>query len=329
VALFAQEAAGDVTPNLTWDPRRRLMAGPCADDFAHARRVGVAQAAHAWALLGTAGSATPLSGALTGALRHADLSSQPADPRFTGGNAGLGGAPARAGLAFAQGTDEGPGPLHGVGWLNTALSRAVGRLHTRPGTPEWLRRHGAKFPWYDLGHGVEGKVLGLFSTMNLLLEVVPEPRVEWYRDTVRSGRLGTLPWLPQVLPAQVLRIGSLTIAAVPSEPSTVAGRRIAAAVARGPEETVVVNGYANAYAGYLVTPEEYDHQHYEAACTMFGRWTLPAWCTALSGVRDALDAGRASATTGLAPHRFAAADTLGPPRAGTGAWTSRQMAWPA
>ncbi|MDP2316892.1 MAG: neutral/alkaline non-lysosomal ceramidase N-terminal domain-containing protein [Pseudomonadota bacterium] len=315
VALFAQEAAGDVTPNLAWDPRRRLMAGPGGDDAAHVAHVGATQGRFAWGLLHAAAGTPPLSGAVTGAVRYVDLATQPADPRFAGGLDDVGGAPARAGLAFAQGTAEGPGPLHGVEWLNRWLSAAVGRLHAGPDTPEWLRRQGAKYPWYDLGHGVNGKVLGFLSTMNLVLELVPERRVAWYRDTVKSGRLGALPWIPQVLPAQILRIGALTIAAVPQEPSTVAGRRLAAAVVRGPDETVVVNGYANAYAGYLVTPEEYDHQHYEAACTMFGRWSLPAWCTALSDVRDAMEQGAADLALGARPHRFGAADGLGPSRA--------------
>jgi neutral ceramidase len=139
-----------------------------------------------------------------------------------------------------------------------------------------------------------------------VLAVLSERRVVWYRQTLRSGRLGDHPWIPQVLPAQVLRLGTLVIAAVPVEPSTIAGRRLAASVRRRPEETVVVNGYANAYAGYLVTPEEYDHQHYEAACTMFGRWSLPAWCTALHTARDA------APDSGLRPHRFTEADALGP-----------------
>ncbi len=310
VALFAQEATGDVTPNLHWDPRRRVMAGPGGDDAAHVVRVGETQARFAWGLLHAAAGSPPLDGPLGGALRYTDLSQQPADPRFAG-EPGVGGALARVGLAFAQGTAEGPGPLHGAAWLNRWLCAAVGKKNARADTPEWLRRHAGKYPWYDLGHGVDGKVLGFLSTMNLVLEVVPEPRVAWYRATVKSGRLGSRPWLPQVLPAQVLRLGALTVAAVPHEPSTVAGRRIAAAVARGPDETVVVNGYANAYAGYLVTPEEYDVQHYEAACTMFGRWSLPAWCTALSDVRDALDAG--DIPLGPLPHRFGEADGLGPP----------------
>jgi neutral ceramidase len=312
VALFAQEAPGDVTPNLVWDRRRKHMAGGYTDDFAHAAHVGAVQAAHAWELLSAAASTAPLEGPLGGALRYVDLSVQAAAPRFTGGRADLGGAPARVGFAFAEGTDEGPGPLYTMPWVNRILCAAVARRRARPDTPAWLGRHAGKYPWWDLGQGSAGKALGLLPSMNIVMQVVSEPRVAWYRETVLSGRLGALPWIPQVLPAQVLRIGTLTLAGIPQEPTTVAARRLAHAIRRGPAETVVINGYANAYAGYLVTPEEYDHQHYEAACTMFGRWSLPAWCTAFSDVRDVLDAGAAEASIGTPPHRFTATDTLGP-----------------
>lgn len=290
VALFPQEAAGDVSPNSVWDPARRWLAGP-TDDFSWAARVGEVEARHALALLAAAGSAPPLEGRLDAAVRYADLSSQPADPAFTGGIAGVGGATARNGLAFAHGTAEGPGPLYGAQWLDRVLSPMAGLWNARPGAPEWLRRHGPKFPWWDLGHGQKGRVLGMFGTMNPVLARVDEPRVAWYRATLGSGVLGDRPWMPQVLPAQVLAIGALAVAAVPHEPTTVAGRRLAAAVRR-PGEQVVVTGYANAYAGYLVTPEEYDLHGYEAANTMFGRWTLPAWCTVLAALRRDLDAGR-------------------------------------
>ncbi len=32
-------------------------------------------------------------------------------------------------------------------------------------------------------------------------------------------------------------------------------------------------GLANGYIGYLMTPEEYDQQHYEGGHTVYGKWT--------------------------------------------------------
>ena len=83
-----------------------------------------------------------------------------------------------------------------------------------------------------------------------------------------------------ILPAQVFRLGPLAIAGMPCEPTTVAGRRVAATVAEAfGVEHVVVNGYANDYAGYCTTAEEFDEQLYEGGCTWFGRWTCAAWRT--------------------------------------------------
>ncbi|MBY8852143.1 neutral/alkaline non-lysosomal ceramidase N-terminal domain-containing protein, partial [Saccharothrix sp. MB29] len=44
-----------------------------------------------------------------------------------------------------------------------------------------------------------------------------------------------------------------------------------------PLENVLVQGYANDYAQYVTTPEEYDLQQYEGGSTLFGRNTLPAY----------------------------------------------------
>ncbi len=79
---------------------------------------------------------------------------------------------------------------------------------------------------------------------------------------------------PQVMPLQVLKIGSIAIIAVPTEVTTMAGRRLRNAVVRELSSVGVrygvVSGLANSYASYLATREEYAKQWYEGACTQFG-----------------------------------------------------------
>ena len=91
------------------------------------------------------------------------------------------------------------------------------------------------------------------------------------------------PWTPQILPAQLLIIGSVAIAAIPHEMTTTSGQRVEKMLQTELRplgvETVIVAGYANAYAGYVTTPEEYAVQDYEGASTHFGKWTLPGWMT--------------------------------------------------
>ena len=68
---------------------------------------------------------------------------------------------------------------------------------------------------------------------------------------------GMLGWTADVLPIQLVRIGPLVLIAVAQEVTIVAGLRLRRAVADVLGTTidnVLVQGYANDYAGYLTTP---------------------------------------------------------------------------
>lgn len=73
-----------------------------------------------------------------------------------------------------------------------------------------------------------------------------------------------------------IHIGDHCFFTVPGEPTAAAGARIGAAMCElhGVESASPI-GYANDYAGYFTTPEEYALQHYEGASTMYGTETLP------------------------------------------------------
>ncbi|CAH1646438.1 unnamed protein product [Spodoptera littoralis] len=88
-----------------------------------------------------------------------------------------------------------------------------------------------------------------------------------------------LPWHPHIISASVVWLGSLAILGVPGEPTTMAGRRMRAAVgqliaSRGIEPKVLVSGLTNEYIHYVTTYEEYQVQRYEAASTLYGPHTL-------------------------------------------------------
>ncbi len=100
-------------------------------------------------------------------------------------------------------------------------------------------------------------------------------------DPVHGRKIPAAPSRPiavhdDVPELQVLRLGDRLLMATPGEPSVQMGRRFVAAVRdvmpAGVREAFVV-GLANGYLGYLVTPEEYDAQHYEGGHTVFGKWT--------------------------------------------------------
>jgi neutral ceramidase len=108
---------------------------------------------------------------------------------------------------------------------------------------------------------------------------------------------GALRMVADVLPIQLVRIGPLVLVALAQEVTIVAGlriRRTVAATLGVRVEDVIVQGYANDYAGYLTTPEEYAEQRYEGGHTMFGRWQLPAYLQEITRIATDLRDGAPS-----------------------------------
>lgn len=293
VAIFAQTAPADVTPNYRWSAKRGFAIGRYDDDLESVAFVGEVQARHAKAIAAAAPThGARVQGRLDAAIRYVDFFAAPVDPQHASGQVGLRTAPPVVGWNFTAGTDEGPGPFHAM----PAITPFLHRMH-RAGAEllgAWdddAEHHGGKFPFWELGRGRAGRILGLVSANSSLVKLIPYEHFVYYRLAVSQSLAAWLPWLPRYLPAQLLEIGPLVIAALPVEPTVVSGRRLRQTIAGAlgdPYQHVVVNGYANAHAGYLTTPEEYDAQAYEGACTMYGRWSLPAWCTAFDGLVAAM-----------------------------------------
>lgn len=82
---------------------------------------------------------------------------------------------------------------------------------------------------------------------------------------------------PSELPVSILRLGPVSIGAIPVEMTTAMGRRLRNSLQKlEAPRTFVLVGLANEYLSYVTTPEEYDAQEYEGASTIFGPRTGPA-----------------------------------------------------
>lgn len=292
VALFAQESTGDVTPNFRWSAARHKLVGRYDDDDESARFAGDIQARHTRALFTLArDEGHELTGPLATALRYVDIFEAAAPPRL--------------GLTFSVGTLEGQGPFFALRDVMPWLSRLQGWSASREPQGSWRARHGRKVPFWDMGLGKENKVLGVLPPVGPLLRLFEDRFVDYYRRAVPRPGGQEITWVPRYLPIQQLRIGPLVVAGLPNEPTTVAGRRLRAAVAgawRGQGvERIVMNGYANAYSSYLTTPEEYDLQAYEGASTLYGRDSLSVFIAELVALTEEIRAGRAHATLGSPP----------------------------
>lgn len=91
------------------------------------------------------------------------------------------------------------------------------------------------------------------------------------------------PWHPDIVDVQIVTLGSLAIAAIPGEFTTMSGRRFREAIKQEfalygmKDMTVVISGLSNVYTHYITTYEEYQAQRYEAASTIYGPHTLSAY----------------------------------------------------
>lgn len=296
VALFAQEAAGDVSPNYRPDARRGFTVGRHDDDDESARWNGGVQSRHArslWARAPEEGSR--LAGPLDAALRYRDFYGE--DPPS--------GAPQRPrlGLAFALGTAEGPGPLRGAGPLLALASRLQARRARRAEPSSWRGAQGSKLPLWDLGGGPHTRTLGLLGPQGALLGRIAGRQGRYYQQALDYPFARERSWVPRHLPLQVLRLGHLVVGSLPHEATTVAGRRLRRALeaSAGPGTLAVLAPYSNAYCGYLTTPEEYDAQAFEGAATLYGRGSLATVEEGLVALSRALSAGEGRRSLGPAP----------------------------
>jgi neutral ceramidase len=213
--------------------------GPTGDEFENARIIGRRQADSAQELAAATGS--EIGAGLDTGLRYVHLPELDVGADWTPDRRPHRTGRAVLGAAFAAGTKEGPGAppfREGVGANTTLFAASSALFRLRP----------------DVGDAQAPKTM-----------LIP---------------CGALGWTAETLPVQLVRLGPLVIVALAHEVTIVAGLRLRRAVALAldvPVDSVLVQGYANDYAGYLTTPEEYAEQRYEGGHTMFGRWQLPAY----------------------------------------------------
>ncbi len=289
VAVFAQGAAGDVSPNFKYYRFLKEKRGADRNDTESCLINAKLQAAQARKLFQVAKTEPSLDPVLGGILEYRDLANVAVSPEYVGGQTGLKTGPAEFGAPQLAGTAEGRGAPPAV-MLFVRIVIKICQLYNY-----FLDRFQGRethWPWSD--HPVQGnKVRVISAGLSELFEtgrvkdlVFPDwvhPTIGMIKNWGRRGQLKQRPFAPQILPLQLVRIGDLLFAAVPAEFTTIAGARlrkmlesefISAGIRR-----VVIQGYANAFSSYVVTPEEYVQQGYEGGCTLFGRWTLPAYLT--------------------------------------------------
>ncbi|TNE43666.1 MAG: hypothetical protein EP343_33155 [Deltaproteobacteria bacterium] len=285
IAIFAQDAAGDVSPNFRYNKERDKTIGLSDDDTESARLNAEIHITYAEAGAANALEQPILSGDVGGTVQHADMARRPVPSEFVEGRTGIRTTHATWGIMMPTGTAEGPGPLRPA----IAFLRQWMRLRRlRSKLPFLPNKEDIKAPFLELGLGTDGqfmKVLPVRRSLRFVGKV--DPVIGYVHAIFKDGLLGNEPWLPRYVPVQLLRLGSFSLLGLPAEPTTIAGERLRSVIqaAQGDKQsTVVINGYANGYAGYITTPEEYQQQEYEGSYTLFGPWTLGAYQSVVQGI---------------------------------------------
>lgn len=287
-AVFAQAPCGDVSPNFIWDKKNNLR-GKYADGIESARFNGDIQYRKAKEIYESALKTQPLETGIDYALVFVDFSNVKPDKEFTNGQEAQTG-PACHGVSFFEGTADGRGMSGALAVVARFLSRTVKNYELfkalffsedkRHEIENKYKIQDKKDILFETG---EGKVLGTSNIKNLIIPSWADKSIGVFKNQYNNGALRK-PWIPQILPLQLVIIGELAIAAFPGEITTVAGWRLRTTIQdilqkRGIKK-VIISPYANAYCGYVTTYEEYQCQLYEGGHTVYGAWTLAAFQTA-------------------------------------------------
>ena len=177
--------------------------------------------------------------------------------------------PGALGLAFAAGSTEDSVPrieLPGVGTIDS-----------------FKLKEGLAKPNLSLKErAVQGVIIGVLAVTFGVTEDKPDfVNGHFPKPIILRTGLFDPPITPNVLPLQIIKIGNLVLIAIPGEITTMAGRRLKKTVLDELQDFGVKHlalaAYANDYSLYITTKEEYDKQHYEGGCTLFGPYTLMAY----------------------------------------------------
>lgn len=291
-AFFLQAAAGDVSPNFILDKETGLMRGKFKDQYECAEFNGEIQFRESQKI----SPQLPIKGSFSFFHQFVDMSVRV--------------APAAHGVAFFEGTAEGPGVSKALGQVLRMVARGVKAKALLKDPEHHKAFYQAQYPKDVLLDHRSGSFLGLPLSIWKKLPKIPEPSIEALRKAAKDEAINTVPWVPHILPFQLVVLGNLMIAAVPGEITTNSSRRLKEMLDKIVEgkniDRIIISSYSNAFMGYITTPEEYVTQSYEAGHTIYGRNTLGGILESFKELAQVFVAGKKIQGQITAPFHFPA-----------------------
>ncbi len=279
VAIFAQAAAGDVSPHYHGPEQSQVRAAMRDEkEYEYTQQNGRYQSELALKALAHRG--TPLMGALDAVCHYVDLSNIEIPVEFAMGQTDAKTSAACHGAAFFAGT-----PVDGAG-VAQPIFKGMQWLAQRVKKKKLSNPQAEDYTYYQQLYASQGPkdiVLecGSKTIFGKPLNHYPKFLDKLIAEMNKQASVGAIDHsllVPNVVPLQLIKIGDLTLLCCPGEITTVAAKRLKVTVQQELESTqkVWLASYCNDYMGYVTTFEEYQQQAYEGGHTLYGQWTLAA-----------------------------------------------------
>lgn len=318
VTGFVQDAAGDISPNFIWERKHREYRGKHLDDYESAAYNGSLQSDKAKEIFNSAAKiGKKIKGDIDSLLMYVDMSDISIDASYTGGLKHETTSEPTWGMSFLEGTTDGQGAAKLVGQAVRVFLGSIRQVEVMAARMSKDAERQKKVIGYYNAHHPKAIVInhntgvtaGAIHPEKLVVPGFVEPSIKFIKYANKVGYGKKTPWIPKVLPLQIFIIGNLAIIGVPAEITTIAGARLRNTVAKVLEERgvseVLLSPYANSYAGYITTYQEYRLQLYEGGHTLFGKWTLAAYQMKFKEIaRELLKAPEDRKTVSLRPYMF-------------------------
>lgn len=293
IAAFAQGACGDVSARFKYNPslpfQRGKYEGMYPDDLESSKYNGRLQFDKALEITRSIPAGGDLGHTLDSVQVYLDFGHIEVSPEFANGQQNAHTSPACMGVAFLEGSKmDGPGMHPAIGVLAKGLSLSVKGYEMSKASMvkgDFAREIHWKYEAQGPKHiALETGARKIFGTRNVKNFIIPgfaDDLIRNMKTFDRRGAMRDFSWTPQILPLQILRIGSVAICGFPFEITTVSSWRLRKTmqdtlVGKNGIEHIILCPYTNAYSGYITTFEEYQVQDYEAGHCVFGQWALGA-----------------------------------------------------
>lgn len=292
ISIFAQKPCGDITPLKKEERIDNRATKMNENDYIRAARNGKLQFEKAEEIMNSSPSLN-IEGLIDAVISYKDFT------KIKKANSGeYLTSDASMGIAFFRGAVDGRGiselekkVVSGIiNWVKHFEMLKIKFTTNKDEISRIKNKYLYHSPKKILVETTQRRILG--SSRLDLLPVNLDKILKQLKRQFKTGALENHPLTPSIIPLQIIKIGTLAIVALPSEPTVTCGKRIKqnmqGILSKAGINEVIIMPYSNEFSGYVTTPEEYNVQMYEGGHTLYGKNTLAAYLQELRVLAEEL-----------------------------------------